>query len=463
MRTRFPLLDTPAPNLNLEANLDKAITHYFQKRAFTLAEIPEYHDMVQEARKVRLDTLNSLETHIRRFLDVLRNAGVRVIEAKSGDDARKAVLDIARRHDVKRTVKSKSMLSEEVCLNGFLEESGIEVVETDLGELIVQLAKEKPSHILTPCIHKSQREIAELFSGVFQKNVPDEESAIAEVARAFLREKFFSADMGITGVNFGVAETGTLAFVENEGNLRYCALLPRVHVALMGIERLAPDMESLGILLKVLTLAGTGQLAGAYTTLLSPPGFGRKAPQQGRFFYLILVDNGRSRLLSDPRRLETLACIRCGACLNACVVYRHIGGHAYRAPYMGPIGAILMPGIHPTKETERLGFFSTLCGACKEICPVGIDIPGQLLAAREQFFSHPARSPVKGAKYLAFLLASHIGRHPRVIPLARRLVRFMLAIPYAKRALGWGKVRDVPIPAARSFQERFLDGPEDTA
>jgi L-lactate dehydrogenase complex protein LldF len=462
MRTRFSLLDTPSPNLQLEANLDNAIAHYFQKRALTLAEIPEYQDLVQRARKIRLDTLNGLPSHLKRFRGVLEGAGVRVIEAKSAEEARRAVFDIAKRHDVKRAVKSKSMLSEEVCLNEFLEESGIEVVETDLGELIVQLAKEKPSHILTPCIHKSQREIAELFSRVFQRDVPDEESAIAELARVFLREKFFSADMGITGVNFGVAETGTLAFVENEGNLRYCALLPRVHVALMGIERIAPDMESLGTLLTVLTLAGTGQRAGAYTTLLSPPEFGRKAPEQDRFFYLILVDNGRSGLLSDPKRRETLACIRCGACLNACVVYRHIGGHAYQAPYMGPIGAILMPGIHP-KGTERLGFFSTLCGACREICPVGIDIPGQLLAVREQFFHHAARSPAKGVRYLAFLLASLIGRHPRVVSLARRLVRPMLAIPYIEHVLGWGKARDLPVPASRSFQERFWGDPTDAA
>lgn len=455
MKAEFPLIDSPTPNPTLEANLDNAIFHYFKKRSLTLSEIPDYPVMVQKAKRIRLDTLNSLPELLGRFRGLLEGYGVKVIWADSDKEARGAVLGIAKRHGVKRVVKSKSMISEEIGINEAFQEAGIEAIETDLGELIVQLAQEKPSHILTPCIHKSQKDIASLFSRVFKREVPNEESAIAEIARLFLRERFFSADMGLTGVNFGVAETGTLAFVENEGNLRYCSILPRVHVALMGIERLVPDLESLGTLLRVLTLSGTGQRATAYTSFLSPPDFGWKNPQKERFFYLILVDNGRLRLLKDPKRKEILACIRCGACLNACVVYRHIGGHAYRAPYMGPIGAVLMPGLKPSPKTEKLGFFSTLCGACREICPVGIDIPSQLVGAREEFFRSSARNPATGFTHLAFFMASQLLRHPSLVPKARKLGFLLLKLPLLKRFLGWGKVRDLPSLAPLSFQERF--------
>lgn len=458
MKSSFPLIDSPEPNLPLETNLDNAITHYLKKRAFVLSEIPDYPEMVQKARKIRLDTLERLPELLDRFRNLLRESGVKVILADSAKEARRAILRIAKRHRVKHLVKSKSMLSEEIGINEALNKAGIEAIETDLGELVVQMAQEKPSHILTPCIHKSQKDIAALFSRVFKREVPNEESAIAELARLFLRERFFSADMGLTGVNFGVAETGTLAFVENEGNLRYCSILPRVHVALMGIERIVPDMESLGTLLRVLTLSGTGQRASAYTSFLSPPEFGEKNPQKERFFYLILVDNGRSRLLKNPARKETLACIRCGACLNACVVYRHIGGHAYQAPYMGPIGAILMPGLNPSAKTERLAFFSTLCGACREICPVGIDIPRQLVRVREESFHH-LKSPTKGLTRLSFFMASQTLKHPWLVPSARKLARLLLKLPFRRHFLGWEKVREFPALAPKSFQERFRHEP----
>jgi L-lactate dehydrogenase complex protein LldF len=360
---------------------------------------PDKWEVLRQAgHEIRLQAINHLDAYLAQLEEQVTRAGGHVHWARDAAAARSIVLAIAREHHVKRVVKAKSMASEEINLNHALAEAGIQTLETDLGEYIVQLAGEMPSHIIVPAVHLTKEGIADLFHAKLGIEAPPEPTALTAIARTRLREEFLAADMGLSGANFMVAETGTIVLVTNEGNGRMCTTLPPVHVAIAGIDKVVPDMQSLTVLLKLLARSATGQKISTYTSFIRGP---RSSPAENgpQEFHLILLDNGRTRILQDEAARETMLCIRCGACLNVCPVYNNVGGHAYGWVYSGPIGSILSPQLLGTSVAADLPFASSLCGACGEVCPVKIPIPRILLHLRQRVvegdqIEAPAVSPV---------------------------------------------------------------------
>jgi L-lactate dehydrogenase complex protein LldF len=382
---------TALGDATLRGALARATDLFGERRAAAIGAVPEWEALREQARAVKAHTLANLERYLEEFVARSEAAGVRVHWARDAKEACALVADIAQRGGARRLVKSKSMTTEEIGLNAALARAGCEPVETDLGEWIIQLAGEAPSHIIVPAIHKTKAQIAELFVDKLAIEPSDDVEVLTATARRILRQHFAQADLGISGVNFGVAETGTILILENEGNARLTTSLPRVHVAVMGIEKVIPRFADLEVFLRLLPRSGTGQHLTSYQSLLTgpePPGEGPPsgADERGRDgpreLHLVLLDNGRAELLKEAVTRQTLACIRCGACLNACPVYRAIGGHAYGSVYPGPIGAILTPQLFGAQKSRHLPFASSLCGACRDVCPVKIDIPNVLLELR---------------------------------------------------------------------------------
>jgi L-lactate dehydrogenase complex protein LldF len=411
------------------------------------------------AKRIKEHTLAHLDRYLEQLEVSVQKRGGHVHWAATAEDARRIIVEIAQRAGASRIVKSKSMTAEEVHLNPALEAAGMEVTETDFGEFIIQLAGERPSHLVAPAVHHTRESIARILSARAGVPLPDDPVALAQAGRRLLREKFAAADLGITGANFAVAETGTIVLVSNEGNARLTTTCPRVHVALMGMEKVIPRLVDLPVFLKLLARAATGQTLSVYTSLIAGP---RRAgevdgPEE---FHLVVLDNGRSRVLASPFR-ESLQCIRCGACLNACPVYRRIGGHAYGGVYSGPIGSILTPLYDSVADNPHLPHASSLCGACQAACPVKINIPHMLVGLRE------LQQHEKGAKSwrerLAYRLACAVLRRPWLYRLALRCARLVLR-PLARdgwlrklpgAGAAWTEARDFPAPAARSFRERW--------
>ena len=349
-------------------------------------ELAGLRDLGQAIRRYSL-------AHLPRLLEQLESKcsanGIRVHWAQTAAEANAIALEIARRVDAHRIVKGKSMVSEEIGFNHAMQAAGIEALESDMGEYIVQLAGESPSHIIMPAIHKTKQQIAELFAAKIPgAGYTEDVDALIQIGRRVLRGKFAEADIGLSGVNFAVAETGTLCLVENEGNGRMCTTVPRVHIAVTGIEKVVEKIEHVPPLLSLLTRSATGQAITTYVNLISHPRQpGEKdGPQE---VHLILVDNGRSQAYADAQLRATLQCIRCGACMNHCPVYARIGGHAYGTTYPGPIGAIVSPHLLGLETTYPLAFASTLCGACSEVCPVRIPIPELLIRLRNEANARP--------------------------------------------------------------------------
>lgn len=410
------------------------------------------------AKRIKEYTLAHLDRYLEQLETSVHKRGGYVHWASNAEEARRIVLDIARRTNSQRIVKSKSMTSEEIHLNPALEAAGLEVTETDFGEFIIQLAGERPSHLVAPAVHHTRESIARILSKQSGETLPDEPHALAQAGRRLLREKFARADMGISGANFAVAETGTVVLISNEGNARLTTTCPRIHVALMGIEKVLPRWIDLPVFLKLLARAATGQTLSVYTSILTGPR--RPGETDGpEEFHLVLLDNGRSRLLATPFR-ESLQCIRCGACLNACPVYRRIGGHAYGGVYSGPIGSILTPLYDSVADNPHLPHASSLCGACQAACPVKINIPHMLIGLRE------LQSHEKGKSWkekLAYRISAMVLRRPWLYHLALRCARLILR-PLAREGwlrrlpgpgTAWTAARDFPAPAARSFRERW--------
>jgi L-lactate dehydrogenase complex protein LldF len=425
------------------------------------ASLPDSDALRDHAKRIKEHTLAHLDQYLEQMESSVVRLGGRVHWAATAEDARQIVVDIARERGCRRIVKSKSMTTEEIHLNPALEAAGLEVTETDFGEFIIQLAGERPSHLVAPAVHHTRESIARILSAHTGEELPDEAAPLARVGRRLLRQKFAQADLGITGANFGVAETGTLVLVTNEGNGRLTTTCPRIHVALMGLEKVIPRLVDLPVFLGLLARAATGQTLSVYSTLLTGPR--RPGENDGpEEFHLVILDNGRSRILATPYR-ESLQCIRCGACLNACPVYRRIGGHAYGGVYSGPIGSILTPLYDSVKENKDLPHASSLCGACQAACPVRINIPRMLIGLRELQQHEPG---VKGAgERWAYRLAAAVLCRPWLYRWGLRLAGALVR-PWAERGWfrslpgpvsAWTRDRDFPAPARRAFRERWKE------
>jgi L-lactate dehydrogenase complex protein LldF len=416
-------------------------------------------DLIRErARAIKDGALAELDKHLATLEASVTGRGGHVHFADDGAEACRIVVEIIRQRQATKVVKSKSMTSEEIHLNHALEAAGIEAVETDLGEYIIQLAQHRPSHIVAPAIHLSAEQIAEILSKPAGERLPVEREALAHFARRTLRQKFAAAEIGISGANFAIAETGSIVLVTNEGNGRLTCALPKCHIAIMGIEKVIPRLADLPYFLKVLARAATGQKLSIYTQLITGPR--RDGELDGpEEFHLVILDNGRTRILGGPLR-ESLFCIRCGACLNACPIYRSVGGHAYGGVYAGPIGAVLTPLYDGLAANHHLPHASSLCGACQAACPVKIQIPEMLVRLREQLHQEPGEA--SRGESLGYWLWSRAVKNPWLYRLAtwlasRTLGRSKRTRPWIRKLpgplAGWTETRDFPAPAAERFRD----------
>ncbi len=419
--------------------------------------IDRWADWRQQAHDIKAYTIKNLDTLLEQFERNLTAKGITVLWAKDAEEANRYVLNIAREISAKTVVKAKSMVSEEMNLNHALAEAGVEAIETDLGEYIVQLAGQRPTHIVTPALHLSASEIGRLFEEKLGEEYTPEHQKLTMIARKRLREKFVNADLGLSGVNLGVAETGTLCLVENEGNIGLSTSAPKVHIALMGIEKLVPRLADLPLFLNMLPRMGTGQKLTTYVHLFHGPAPGRK-------MYLILLDNGRSKILAQPEYRKVLHCIRCGLCMNNCPVYRHVGGWAYGWIYPGPIGSILTPHLVGMRKAGKLPFACSLCGACSDICPVKIDLAHQMIRLRKKAVEEPSpvRSIIDRLTWFGFAVAMKGDfRFRRTMSLVKLGIRTAPFLPWHPDKLGdWTRGRALPeIPKEGSFRDWWAARP----
>jgi L-lactate dehydrogenase complex protein LldF len=434
----------------------------YQGRRQVMLQLPDADGLRSLAGQIKQHTLDHLDFYLEQLQSSVQRNGGHVHFAEDGDAARRIIAGIAEKSRCSRVIKSKSMASEEIALGHFLKDAGLDLVETDLGEFIIQLSHDKPSHLVAPIMHKDRASIARLFSEYFKTPYNEDPPALTAQARAFLRDKFRHADLGITGGNFLVAETGQVCVVENEGNARQSVTTPRVLVSLVGIEKLVPRLADLAVMLKLLARSATGQPMTVYTSLFGGPRApgDKDGPEE---FHLVLLDNGRTEILANGEYRQTLRCIRCGACLNACPVYRKIGGHAYGSVYCGPIGALITPLFQGLGKFKDLPQASSLCGDCYEACPVKIDIPGLLVNLRRDIHSQRLSGAFERLIYKTWAWGM---RSPSIYRLIGAAQKFELRRRARKtgwiRALpaflaGWTRVRDMPAPARRSFHQVWKD------
>ena len=464
--TFYERVDKAVSSPSLQAAVRNATFRMSSGRDVAVAAFPEMDVVRDHARAIRAHTIARLDYYLREFEANIQSRGGHVHWAATSEEAVAIVVDIARQHGVKTVVKGKSMVSEEIELNPGLARAGVQVLETDLGEYIVQLDDDHPSHIVMPIIHKSRQDVARLFRAKLQAT--DDEVAdaprMAALARRVLRIGFLQADMGISGGNFGVAATGSVCITTNEGNGRLTTSLPRVHVALMGIERIVPTLDDLGVMLQVLGRSATGQKLTVYSNVMSGPRrYDREAGGEESdgpdHFHVVLVDNGRSTLVGSELA-EILYCIRCGACLNSCPVYQQMGGHAYGSIYPGPVGAVLMPALRGLPQWHDLPQASSLCGACKEVCPVRIDIPRMLLEHRDKT-TKLGLTPMWVTFGLTVFrqIATRPALFRRAQALASWATRRLATDGWIKSLPGhmarWSKKRDFPAFASKTFQQQW--------
>ncbi len=401
----------------------------------------------QEARGTAAEIKRYVLDHLPELLELFEqnasNNGMQVLWAKDVADAHRIVDQIIARHGIRKVVKSKSMTSEELELNEFLEHKGIETLESDLGELIVQLNGEKPYHIVTPAMHKSKEEISEIFQRTLGCEPTTDAEELTDIARRHLRDVYITADLGISGANFLLADDGAILILENEGNARLSTACPRVHLSIAGIEKILPSINDLELFLPLLSTSGTGQQMTAYNSIIRGPRQDGEADGP-EVMYLLLLDNGRSEIYRKPEVRDALSCIRCGACLNACPVYKTVGGHTYNTPYSGPIGAVITPHLKGMRDWGHLAFASSLCGACTDVCPVNIPLHHMLLTNRQEANeTAPSLFWQTALKGWALAMKSRF-----VVDIGARAVRVVL------QALGCVSPKltaKLPQPAARSF------------
>jgi L-lactate dehydrogenase complex protein LldF len=453
LRTKAAIADE-----GLHANIVRVVDRFTAHRTEGLDELEDPDGLRVAARAVRGEILADLPNVLRTMADQVLARGGHVHWCDTGADANATIARIAREENVRRVVKSKSMATEETGLNDALEAAGCHVVETDLGEWIIQLAEQTPSHIIAPAAHHNRHTIKSVFveAAGADADLSTEPTELNAFARARLREEFLAADMGITGANFGVAESGSIVLVTNEGNGRMTSGMPRVHVAVMGMERVVANWDQLDLVLQLLTRSATGQRLTSYTNVTTGPR-GEGEVDGPDSFHLVILDNGRSEILASELH-EMLACIRCGACLNVCPVYRQTGGHAYGWVYSGPMGAVLTPllaGQHA--EAEELPNASTLCGACMDVCPVQIPLQDLLLSLRRRKAAHAGAAERAGWKAWseAWRRRSTYEASTKALSWGRGLTAFAPHLPGLDR---WTNGRTAPVPAASRFRDRWKDG-----
>ena len=443
----------------------------YSHRLEAIAQVPGFEQLRQRARELKREVMNHLDYYLAQFADNVELQGGKVHWARTGKEACDIVKEIVKAAGAKEVVKGKSMVGEEIELNHALEAAGIEAIESDLGEMIVQLSGERPAHIVAPAMHKTRHDVSDLFSEKLHSEKTEDPEQLTAIARRVLRAKFAKAGVGMSGANFAVAETGSVVTIENEGNIRLSTTAPRVHIALIGIEKIIPRFDDLGVFLRLLGRSATGQKLTSYTSILTGPRRpGEDGPDE---MHVVLIDNGRTGALADEKMREALYCIRCGACLNTCPVYRKIGGHSYGWVYSGPIGALITPQFVGLNQARELPFASSLCGACREVCPVKINIPDLLLhlrgKAQERVPATPhmgeAVSEGKGMRMWAWAM-----KHPWVYSLGGAAVRFgTRCLPSAGESGGrkwlsrlpffpfsnWTRGRDFPVPDPVPFRKRW--------
>jgi len=437
-----------------------------RKHAVQHSALPDYQELRTQANALKKHTIDNLDFYLEHFEANVAAHGGKVIYCEDGTEVADFVLGLAKEHQAELIVKSKSMTTEEIDLNERLEHHNLESVETDLGEYILQLAHQRPYHIVAPALHMTRYEVGDIFTqrlGVANETAPEKQALIA---RGVLRQKFLQADIGISGANFLVADSGAVVLVENEGNARLTTSAPKIHIAVAGIEKLIPRAQDLAVFLKLLGRSATGQALTVYTSFLSGPR--RPGEIDGpEEFYVVLLDNGRTKLLADREKRQSLYCIRCGACLNHCPVYRKIGGHSFPWVYSGPIGAIITPQFLGMAHEPALPFASSLCGACLEVCPVKIDIPKILLELRADVKKAEAREGRGRLERVAFKMWAWVMCHPRIYEMAAMVAggvapaengRWLRRVPTLFNlppVSAWLSQRDLPPAPPRSFREMW--------
>jgi len=456
--TSFPALAHKAlRDTQMRRNIRKATGTIRARTARVTAELPDWEALRSAGAAIKAEAMRELDTHLLKLEQSVTAAGGQVHWARDAEEAREIIIGLARKHGAERVIKIKSMTTDEIDLNPAMLAAGIDPIETDLADMIVQLAHDTPSHILVPAIHRNRAEIQALFEDKFgQGRLSDVPTELTAAARTYLREKFLHTTVAISGANFAVAETGTVGVLESEGNGRMCLTLPKVLISLMGIEKVLPRFADLEVFLQLLPRAATGERMNPYTSLWTGVRQG-DGPEE---FHLVLLDNGRTRIMADDVARETLHCIRCSRCLNVCPVYERTGGHAYNSMYQGPIGAIVTPQLKGYDAAGTLPFASTLCGACYEVCPVKIDIPkilvhlrGKSTAARVAGHRFDGEALAMQAVLWMFggngrmAAAQAVGRIGQKL-LARDGVISRLPGPLS----GWTDARDFPVLPAESFR-----------
>jgi len=455
-------------NANLQLAIYNATARLKERRIENVAAdiLPDYQELRTHANALKKHAIDNLDHYLEEFERNVQARGGKVVYCKDGTEVSDFVLSLAKERNSRLIVKSKSMTTEEIDLNERLEHHGLESVETDLGEYIIQLSHEKPSHVVAPALHKTREEVGDIFTEKLHVARETDPERLTMIARGILREKFLKADIGISGANFLVADSGAVVLIENEGNARLTTSAPRIHIAIAGIEKVIPRAQDLAVFLKLLARSATGQALSVYTSFLAGP---RRAgevdgPEE---FYVVLMDNGRTKLLPDRSKRQSLYCIRCGACLNTCPVFRKIGGHSFPWVYSGPIGAIITPQFMGVNHEPALPFASSLCGACGEVCPVKIDIPKILLELRSDVKKTEARDHQNRLEKLAYRGFAWLMTHPRLFAMAGRMAAALAPSPDgewirnvpATMNIGplkaWLTEGVLPPPPRRSFREMW--------
>jgi L-lactate dehydrogenase complex protein LldF len=428
----------------LRANMQNATRTIRDKRLRAVSELPDWEELRAAGQAIKADVLARLDDYLVQFERAVESAGGRVHWARDAEEANAIIVEIARGHGIDEVVKVKSLTTDEIRLNEALAREGISALETDFAELILQLDGDWPSHILVPAIHRNRGEIRDLFQRTIADGpLSDDPGELAETARGYLREKFLDARMGVSGANFGIAETGTICIVESEGNGRMCTTVPEVLVSVLGIEKLLPRFADLEVFLQLLPRSSTGERMNPYTSLFT----GVTDGDGPRELHVVLLDAGRTRVLADTLGRQALHCIRCSACLNVCPVYARTGGHAYGSVYPGPIGAILTPQLLGVEHAPSLPFASSLCGACYEVCPVKIDIPAVLLHLRAKV----VKADAPRGERLAMAVAGWLLEGASRFRLAQALAR-VGQIPFVSN----GTIRRLPGPLDDWTRDRDL-------